>query len=884
MPGITKSRCISCPVFLRRFLVEGELPIKPGTLGGLTMSSFLQDLRYAIRMLFKNSGFAAVAVLTLALGIGANTAIFTVVKAVLLSALPVSHPERLVLLTDPDSRGMSVGSESDQRDLLTYGEFQEFARHNQVLSGVLAADSSTQKLPVIAEASGADGEGAPAEVNMVSGSYFSVLGVRARVGRVFGAEVDRARDANPVAVISYGFWQSRFGGDPAILHRQLRIRGTSYDIMGVAPPGFAGITVGEATDIWVPLTMQAEVFPGNDWLSTEKHAIEKTMWLQVLGRLKPGISVAQANASLNLTFKQYLQSQIGSDMAESDRKSFMTQRLKVVEGGHGASTLEGAFGKPLLVLMAVVGLVLLIACANVANLLLARAASRQKEIAVRVALGAGSARLFRQLLTESVLLACAGGVLGLLLAQWADAVLLRLVSKGSSTIPLNTQLDARILGFTLGISLLTGILFGLAPAFRAARVDLSAVLKGTSRGVIGGASRSGRAPIGKVLVVAQVALSLVLLIVAGLFVHSLRKLSEIQLGYDRDHLLIFRMDPVPSSYKESQVPQLYRDLLDNIRAVPGVRAVTLSKNGLFSHSESADPIEIEGYKPKTGQDMDARFDEVGSNYFSSVGIPVIVGREITAGDGRSGQRVGLINQTMARYYFGAENPIGRRIWDTFPTNRTDFIVVGVVADAKYNSVREKTPRRFYVPYFNPVVPRTSANIEVLAAGNPSSVAAAVRTALKQTMQNLPPVEIHTMNELVGQSLASDLMISKLTGFFGALAVFPACVGVYGIMAYAVSGRTGEIGIRIALGAKRDDVLWLVLRESLLLVGTGVAIGLPTILGVSKIVKSLLFGLSPADPVALGLATVLMFAVAALAGYIPARRASRTDPLVALRYE
>jgi predicted permease len=847
------------------------------------MRSFLQDLRYGVRLLVKNRGFAAVAVLTLALGIGANTAIFTVVKAVLLSNLPVSQPDQLVMLTDPDSHGMSTGNESEERDLLTYGEFRAMAVQNQVLSGILAADSETARLQVATDVSGPDREGAPAGVNMVSGSYFSVLGVNARLGRVFGTEVDATRDANPVAVISYGFWQSRFGGDPAVLRRQVRIRRTTFDVVGVAPPGFTGITVGQAADIWVPLTMQLEVSPGRDNLATETHPIEKTMWLAVMGRLKPGISLSQANASLNLTFGQYLQSQLGA-VGESDRKEFLNQRLKVVAGSHGSSTLNEDFGKPLLVLMAVVGLVLLIACANVANLLLARAASRQKEIAVRVAMGAGSGRLFRQLLTESILLACAGGVIGLALAQWADAVLLRLVSEGSSTIPLNTDLDVRILAFTLAISLLTGILFGVAPAFRAARVDLSAVLKGTSRGVIGGSARGGRMPVGKILVVAQVALSLVLLIVAGLFVHSLRKLSEVQLGYDRDHLLLFGLDPVPSGYKEAEVPQLYREMLDNIRALPGVRAVTLSKNGLFSHSESDDPIEIEGYKPKTGQDMNARFDHVGPNYFSTVGIPVLMGREITVEDGGTGQRVGVINQTMARYYFGNENPIGKRIWDTFPTNRADFIVVGVVADAKYNSVREQTPRRFYVPYFHPIIARSFCRIEVRVAGEPSSVAAAVRAAVKQTAPNLPPIEIHTMNELVGASLTSDLMIGKLTGFFGALAVFLACIGIYGIMAYAVSGRIGEIGIRMALGAKRGDVLWLVLRESLLLVGIGVAIGLPAIIGVSKIIKSLLFGLSPADPISLGLATALMFAVAALAGYIPARRASRTDPLVALRYE
>jgi predicted permease len=360
--------------------------------------------------------------------------------------------------------------------------------------------------------------------------------------------------------------------------------------------------------------------------------------------------------------------------------------------------------------------------------------------------------------------------------------------------------------------------------------------------------------------------------------------AQENLGYDRDHLLLFRVSPVPSGYKRPEIAQLFQDLLDRIRAVPGVRAVTLSHNGLFSHSESADQIWIDGYTPKSGQEMHAPFVQVGPNYFTSVGVPVLMGREIEPDDAGSGQRVGLINQTMARYYFGNENAIGRRIWDMFPTTHTDFVVVGVVTDAKYNSVRETTPRRSYVPFFHPIGGTTAATFEVRVAGDQSSVAAVVRGVVKQAAPNLPPVEIRTMNELVSASLTRDRMIMKLTRFFGALAVLLASIGIYGIMAYAVAGRTSEIGIRMALGAGRNDVLWLALRESLLLVVIGVAIGLPAVIGAGKLIASLLFGLTPADPAALALATVLMFVVAAVAGYVPALRAARTDPMVALRYE
>jgi predicted permease len=851
------------------------------------MRTLLQDIRYGVRMIVKNPGFTAVAVLTLALGIGANTAIFTVVNSVLLSTLPVKDPGQLTVLTNPDAHGMRVGSEDGDRELLTYAEFQALSERNEVFSGVFAADSNAQRINVAIEGSRHNDEGSPAYINMVSGSYFPVLGVDPFLGRTFTREIDQTRDANPVAVISYGFWRSRFGGSNSAIGQKIRIRNISYDIIGVTPPQFFGVTVGEAPDVWVPLTMQSEIFPGEDYITVEKNPVEKTEWLQVFGRLKPGVTVAQAKASIEVAFQQYLKSQIGTGITRKDEKNFLNQHIALVEGSHGASRLHDQFGKPLVILMGVVGLVLLIACANVANLLLARATSREKEIAVRVSLGAGPARLFRQLLTESVLLSGIGGLLGLLMAQWADAVLLQLVSRGPSPIPLDVHPDARILGFTLGVSFVTGILFGLAPAFRAARVDLNTILKGNARGVVGGSAHGGKASLGKILVVAQVAISLLLLIVAGLFVRSFQKLTQVQLGYDREHLLLFSVDAVTSGYKGPGARQLYQSLLDRIGTVPGVRGVTLSHNGLFSHSESADEISIEAYTPKSGQEMHARFDAAGPNYFSTIGIPVLAGREIGPQDGGSGQRVGVINQTMARYYFGDENPIGRRIWDMFPTTHTDFVVVGVVADAKYNSVSEVTPRRFYVPYFHPIDDEHDwgfARFEVRAMGDPSSVAASIREVVKQTAATLPPIEVHTIDELVSESLTSSRMITKLSGFFGALAALLACIGIYGIMAFAVAGRTNEIGIRMALGAQGGDVLWLVLRESLLLVVIGVAIGLPSVIGAAKLISSQLFGLTAADPVALSVATALMFGVAVLAGYIPARRASRIDPLVALRYE
>jgi macrolide transport system ATP-binding/permease protein len=845
--------------------------------------TFWQDLRFGVRMLAKHPGFTAVAVLTLTLGIGANTAIFSVVNSVLIRNLPVRDPQQLVFLTNPDAQGMEQGFSDGDRDFLTYPEFQEISQNNQVLSGLAASASEGPKLSVGIENEGQSSEGAPARISLVSGSYFSVLGVDPFLGREFASDVDTVRDASPVAVISYSFWQERFGGDRAVLSRKIQIRGTSYDVIGVTPPQFNGETVGLSPDVWVPLSMQSEVYPGRDYLSLEPKPFHKIEWLQAIGRLKPGVGVARAKVSINLAFQQILQSQTGPMSAE-DRRTFLNQHLLVVEGGRGASTLRGDFRKALQILMAVVGLILLIACANVANLLLARSAARQKELAVRVAMGAGASRLFRQVLTESILLATIGAAFGLLLAHWADAALLRLVSGGPSPIPLDVHLDSRILAFTLGVAVLTGILFGLAPAFRAARVDLSSVLKGTSRSIASDGSQAGGVPVGKILVVAQVTLSLLLLVVAGLFLRSFQNLAAVQIGYDTDHLLLFGVSPRSYGFKGPRGAQLLKDMIERLDAVPGVRSASLMDNGLFGGGDSNSDIFVEGAKPKTVEAPESRWDMVGPNFFSTTGIPIFYGREIGPQDGGSGQRVGLLNQTAAHYYFGDANPIGSRIMVKTTLGPSDFVVIGVVADSKHGSVREKPQRRFYIPFFNPIGDASSANILVRTSGDPATAVSAIRAAVKQTAANLPLIEVQTMNQRVSQSLATDRTITKLSGVFGPLAMILVCIGLYGVMSYAVSGRTSEIGIRIALGAQRGSVLWLILRESLLLVLVGVAIGLPVIFGAGRWISSLLFGVKPADPTALALATALMFAAGILACYIPARRAMRVDPMVALRCE
>jgi len=860
------------------------------------MENLIQDIRFAVRTFLKNPGFALLAVLTLALGIGANTAIFTVLDSVLLRSLPVPEPQQLVVLTNPDAHGMSNGSESGDRGLLAYSEFEYLRDHNEVFSGIFAADSTLAQLSVTIpnSPSGSSASDLPAaqdsaRIRMVSGDYFPTLGIRPIIGHPFGPEVDRTRNSSPVAVISHAFWRQRFGADPQVLGRKIQVHQTSFEIIGVAPAGFFGETVGEAPDIWVPMTMQEAIYPGDDLLTAfAAGTIDQRMWLQVMARLKPGVTLAQANANVNVVFPGYVSaSALRYKLSGDDLKAYSDQKIDVQHGGRGASTMHNTFGEPLKLLMALVALVLLIACANLANLLLARGAARQREFAVRLSIGAGRGRLIRQLLTESFLLAMLGAALGVVLAQWADNVLLRMVSPtgsvGQEAIQLSLRPDARVLAFTFAVAILTALLFGLIPALRATRLDLSPMLKsGGSGATVEGHSR--RFPVGKILVVTQVSISLVLLVAAGLFVRSLQRLSEVKLGYKTERLLLFRVRPIPAGYKDAAIPRVLQDLLDKFKAVPGVSAATLSSNGLFAHSESADPISVEGYIPKPGELPHSRMDQVGPDYFSVVGMPILSGRGITAQDSGNGPRVAVINQTFAKQFFPNTNPIGKRVTDTYPGNPASAEIVGVVADAKYNSLREETPTRLYNPIFNPLWPEQSAYFEIRTSADPATVSAALRAVVHDTNSAIPEIEIHTMSGLIDDSLQTDHFVAQLSTAFGLLAIILASVGLYGIMAFTVARRTRDIGIRMALGAGRSKIVRQVLSETLILMVIGIAVGVPIALAGTRLIKSMLFGLGAVDPVAIVAACAILAVIAGLAGYIPARRASQVDPMVALRYE
>jgi predicted permease len=688
--------------------------------------------------------------------------------------------------------------------------------------------------------------------------------------------------SDPYVVISYPYWKKRFGRDPYVLGKTVQIRKTFFTVIGVMPPEFFGETVGDAPDAWLPMMMEPFVKLGRDWLHDDPSKSERVMWLLVAGRLKPDVGEKQAESSLNVLFQQIVHETAGSNLPPDRLRDLADQKIKVQPGSKGASPLRDEFNQPLLVLMAVVALVLLIACANLANLLLARSTVRQREIGIRLAIGASRGRLIRQLLTESTVLALAGGGIGVLFAFWATNLMLRLVSGGVSSVALDAHPDLRMLAFTAGVSLLAGLLFGLAPALHATRVDVSSTLKKTSRGVIGSGARIS---IGKALVISQVAISLLLLIGAGLFLRTLQNLQQVDLGYLREKLLLVRIDVLAAGYQGAQRSAVFRTLLDRFRALPGVRGVALSENGLFSGTESGDQISVEGYKPKKRGDASARFDQIGPGYFSTLGIPILVGREIGRQDSEGRAYVCVINQTMARFFFGDRNPVGKHITDEFPDTRTTFEIVGITKDDRDHRLRGEIPRRFYIPFFQGLggIP-PAANFEIRTFADPNSIIKSIRREVEQVDRTLPILSAMPLDELLDRTMTQERLLAKLSAFFGGLALLLASVGLYGVLSYSIARRTNEIGIRMALGAQQSTVLVMVLRETLVMLLVGITVGVALSFSLTRLVSSQLYGLKATDPITIMVAGVVLAAVAMLAGYLPARRASRVDPLDALRYE
>jgi predicted permease len=826
--------------------------------------SVANDIRYGARMLRRSPGFSAVAILSLGLGIGANTAIFSLIDQVLLKMLPVKEPERLVVF--------HWGGAS-----FTYNQYRRLHDDARLFSGVLGYSPVRLNLSIGGELQ------PPGGGHLVTGNYFSILGVNAILGRVITPEDDRVPGAHRVAVISYGYWKRRFAMEPGVLNRDIHIAGIPFTIIGVTPPEFFGAEVGSAPDIFVPVMMQPQVMPGvPSWLNDERQI---NNWLHVLGRLNPGVTIPQATDSLRTVGEQF-----SVEMNALNKRKFpklgdlKAQKLELTPGGKGLSELRRQFSQPLLILMGVVGLVLLIACANVANLLLARAVARQKEVTVRIALGAKRSRLVRQLLTESVMLSTLGGAAGLLFSRWVAGALLAFLPDTGIPLHIDLSPDLRVLGFTIAISLATGVLFGLAPALRATNVSLAPALAGT--GV-----KPGQTRVGKALVIAQVSVSALLLVGAGLFVRTFQNLRNVNTGFATGRVLSVRVEPVRSDQKTPQLGQQYQGLLQRVAALPGVRAASMAGFGPISRSpwergqslQSSNPMVIDGFT-NSGETVTLPWMQIYPDYFKTMGIAMVAGRDFAPGDSAGQKEVAIINESLVRTYFPDRNPIGERIGFAGRALIGWIEVVGVVKDARYGSLRDAPVPMFYLPFAQAHTGRGQMTLHVRTTGDPIGVARAVRSEAQGISGGAPMFEIQTLAAQVSASLIEERMIATLCGSFGALALMLVSIGVYGIMAYSVTRRTNEIGLRMALGARPSDVTWLVLRETLLLAGAGLAIGLTSSVSVARLISNRLFGLSASDPVTMGTAAMVMIAIALLAGYLPARRAARVEPMSTLRYE
>jgi putative ABC transport system permease protein len=819
-----------------------------------------QDVRFGLRMLRKSPGFTTTAILTLALGIGANTAIFSMMNTVLLQSLPVRNPSELVMIS-------SMVPKSGENDSFSYPMYQDIRDHNDAFAGVLAVGGAQMNVSYSGESDRVSGR-------LVSGNYFDVLGVHPWIGRLFTQDDDRTPGANSVAVLSYGFWERRFGKDPSLIGKTMLINGHVMTVIGVSPPGFYGTDLDRAPDLFVPLMMTPVFNP----LPANRLQSRSHWWITLMARRKPGVSLAQAQASLEVLYQQLLKidvQELPPDASEYNRKQFFSRTIQLAPGNQGGAHLQQVMAQPLLMLFAVTGIVLLILCANLANLLLARASARGQETAVRLALGAGRFRLLRQWLTESLLISVLGGVAGIFIAMWVNAALIGFIPEDFRS-NLNSPLGWRVFAFTLAVSVLVGAVVGLAPALRASRNSVPLVLRGESRNSAGRKLLSLRG----ILIVLQVALSLPLLIGAGLFLHSLENLRGMDTGFTRDHVLLASVNPMVSGYSPEATRNFYNQLLAQVRALPGVQAASVSTESPISGSWDIDGVVVEGYQPREGERMGCQNADVSTDFFRTLGIPFVAGRDFSDKDKTGAPKVTIINETMAHYFFGNSNPIGRKIGtDKIP----DIEIVGVVRDAKYSQLREEKRRHFYIPMMQQ--PRLfETTLHVRAPGDPAALAEMVRAQVKSLDSQLPLYDVKTLAAQIDESIVTERLITWLSTIFGLLATLLAAVGLYGVVAFSVTRRTREIGVRIALGAMPGDVLWLFLKQMAVLVGAGVIIGVGCALAATRLLNTMLYNVKPADPLAFIAAGMVLIATATLAAYLPARRATHVDPITALRYE
>jgi predicted permease len=832
------------------------------------MTNLIEDVRYALRGLRKSPLFTIVALASLAIGIGANTAVFSLMDQALLRSLPVKHPEELVLFKAPGPRSGSINSNYDDTVTFSYPMYREFRDGNTVFSGVIA------RFP-ISFSIGWHDQTERVSGDLVSGNFFDVLGVHAAIGRTFTEEDDRKPGAEPVVMLGYGYWKRRFGGDPGVLNQTIILNAHPMTIVGVAQAGFHSVGVGEAQDVFVPMMMQGLMMPrGNDLEN------RRSMWLNIFARLKPGISRQQAEAAMNVFWRPLLALEAKElpNLSQNTRNRFLNRHLSLKEGGQGVSGAPPEFKAAFAVLMSMVGLLLLIACANVANLLMARASTRQREVSIRLAMGASRIQLIRQLLTESLVLAIGGGLLGVLVADWTGGGLLNFLPDDPGVRGLTSHPDTRIFLFALGLSVLTGLLFGLAPAIQGTRAELASTLKDQATGVVGG---FGHLRFRKSLVVMQVALSLVLLIGAGLFACSLYNVKNIDVGMRTDHLIQFSIQPSLNGYSQPRMLALFERLRDDIARLPGVHAVSMAEETVLAGDVQSGSFKVDGYQAKEDEDMTASENYVGPGYLATMGIPLLAGRDFTKADGPGAPHVAVINEKLAQHFFGKENPLGRVL--RFGRSDSDQMeIVGIVKNGKTSDPKEPTRQFVYGSYSQ----RKMGLMTFYARTeqNPLAIAQAVRDQVKRQDPNLPIFNVKTLEMQIDESLFMDRLVAMLSAAFGTLATLLAAIGLYGVMAFMVVRRTREIGIRMALGADRRSVVGLVMREVLVLAGAGIAIAIVASYALGSVVESQLLGVSGRDPLVMASATAGLALVAFLAGYLPALRASRVDPLSALRYE
>ena len=832
------------------------------------LESFVQDAAYGSRAMLRSPALTIVALLSLALGIGANTAIFSLLDAVMLRSLPVKDPAQLVLLGKGSTSGIT--DEFARTQLYSYPFYRQMREENQVFSDTAAIFSITNEVHGFVEGRT---ESEPMNVQLVSGTYFSTLGVTPMLGRTLNDADDNSEGDHPVAVISYAWWKRSLAQDPNVLDSKLKLGATTYNIIGVAPPEFFGTKVGEAPDMWVPLSMIKAVPPN---FGGYKDNFSES--LLIMGRLKPGISITEATSNVNLLYRQILLGFPDAKLSQENLRKLDETKVPLTPMATGLSSLRRQFSEPLQILMAVVALVLLIACANIANLLLARSTARARELAVRQALGARRSRIIRQLITESLLLALAGGLLGVALASVANRLLLRMVSGGLDPIPLDISIDTRLLLFTLAVTIATALIFGTVPAFRATRLRLTDTLK-AGRGPQGAAS--GKNPLAKALVVSQVALSLVLMAGAGLFLRSLVNLNNVDTGFNKENVLRLEIDSSSAGYTpgEPREVALNQQIEERVSALPNVKAASFSA---FTFHEGSWNSKVVVPGMTLDEDINVKHNVVGTGYFATMQIPLLAGRNFSPSDTSTSQPVAIISEHTAKILFPLGNPIGRHYGMEDNKPEDDVTVIGVARDVKFADLAEEPVNLDYIPYTQH--PWDFGDFEVRYTGAFAPVAAAVQQTIHSIDRNLPITHVTTLDEQVARSITNERIVAQLSAFFGLLAVFLSCIGIYGVMSYVVTRRTNEIGIRMALGAGRSNMVWMVLREILILVSIGVVVGVPVTLAGDRLVSNMLFGLRPTDPVTLVSATVILLIVAAIAGYLPARRASLVDPVVALRYE